>query len=699
LAGYHGQVLPILISTFGLALSAATAPALLSAQSGETISAHQTVVIYDRTSKEVVPKADVYYLDFDQEQGPEFSEFVLANKGIYKPLAREFGQHFLADEFGQVKIPAAKNSAIVLAEWENSSAILQLDRPMEDQVSLFLAPNQRLQIIVTDPSGQPVADVPVAIQLGSHFSYLSGNHGTTDQQGSLILPDLDTEQYDLHSEKALFAAIDIPLKSKADGDRVEITEAVLKNGVVHLTLPPTGNLRITVRDAQGNISLEPGTVKLSESDYDLFDSDTDPFSFKKVETVDGVAIFNFVGLGMPLEVSFRKDGSNDDDSIALPGLNEPGKWVEATIVRSEKSILTGSVLDPDGNLLVDQNVSLQVKGYDRNRTLGSMTGFIKLDHAGRFHHEIQERIAWFIPTRRRLTFETTLDNFGLSLLTIEIDEPASTGAFDLGEITLIRASTLLTGRVLDEKGEPISAASVLVAEPTSSPNSESFNDAFRATTLADGSFDLKGNFPVSGKAKLKIWANDFETLVQDIELDSKPKDFSLARSAFLHGSLRLDPRIDSFDIEVIVSMGTDSQKLHYSSRRGSDLDGFSYAGPAGTDYSLEVRTKTGETLLKLEGLALTANHPLRPAELQPLDLRGKLKTVKIQAHNAQGDPLKFQVFCKTGETWVRHGSERGSVTLITLNSLKKLRIEAEGYVDQYLENIAEDQVVTLKAKK
>jgi carboxypeptidase family protein len=687
------------IFTLGLALFASHHATVLGAQAPSSEKDYITVIVLDHTTKGVVPLADVYFLDFDQEQGAEFGEFILANKGICKPVTRKFGQHFQADEFGQVKIPRAIHTAFILAEWQDTSAILQLDRPMEDRVSIFLAPKQRLQILVTDSSGAPVANVPVAIQVGRHFSYLSGNHGTTDHRGSLTLPDIDTGQYDLHSEEALFAAIDIPLKSKADGDRVEITEAVLKNGVVHLTLPPTGNLRITVRDAQGNISLEPGTVKLSESDYDLFDSDIDPFSFKKVETVDGVAIFNFVGLGMPLEVSFRKDGSNDDDSIALPGLNEPGKWVEATIVRSEKSILTGSVLDPDGNLLVDQNVSLQVKGYDRNRTLGSMTGLIKLDHAGRFHHEIQERIAWFIPTRRKLTFETTLDNFGLSLLTIEIDEPASTGAFDLGEITLKRASTLLTGRVLDEKGEPISAASVLVAEPTSSPNSESFNDAFRATTQADGSFYLKGNLPTPGKAKLKIWANDFETLVQDIELDSKPKDFSLARSAFLHGSLRLDPRIDSFDIEVIVSMGTDSQKLHYSSRRGSDLDGFSYAGPTGTDYSLEVRTKTGETLLKLEGLALTADHPLRPAELQPLDLRGKLKTVKIQAHNAQGDPLKFQVFCNTGESWVRHGSERGSVTLITLNSLKKLRIEAEGYVDQYLENIAEDQVVILKAKK
>lgn len=85
------------------------------------------------------------------------------NRDHYSLAALEKGLRFKTDAQGLVQLPGPERFAVVAAEHQQKFGFAHVGRGQKKRVDLVLQPSQNLRIKVVDPSGAPVADVPVAM--------------------------------------------------------------------------------------------------------------------------------------------------------------------------------------------------------------------------------------------------------------------------------------------------------------------------------------------------------------------------------------------------------------------------------------------------------------------------------------------------------------------------------------------------------
>jgi hypothetical protein len=410
---------------------------------------------------EPIPGALVRVLDVPvSERGAAENARSLA-PGLHGLLAEATGWRTGAD--GAVQVPRPSGLLVVDASGDGRYAqrLIDVDRPVAE-VTLELALDRAVRARVVDSQGLPVADIPVVLQ--TRTSRWSRNEMLlrTDAKGRVRFAHAQAAMSRAaNGEDWLAVALpgmpDVSLQLDAASEDLE-DEKLLR-------LPDTGRVTVRVLDHDGRPFPRPATVVLRTTQPD---DDGARFRYEprvgqgQTETVDGVAVFSHVGVGVRLLAAARLDASDRWYSVAAEGPAAPGDAVEMVLTRdSLQPEVRFRVLRPDGTPLADAQIAVTERGRtdrssserSRRRTTDADGWMLYAPRQGQLAPMVERslELRWFA-SRDQAAWT---GRQGLSF-----DLPPGTS--DLGGVTLQPPSLVAAGSVTGPRGEPVVNALVRV---------------------------------------------------------------------------------------------------------------------------------------------------------------------------------------------------------------------------------------------
>jgi hypothetical protein len=654
-----------------------------------------SVLVVDGASEVAVPEVSVYMVDLSVVTQLQVNSVYYRSSSGYFALLREFGKRYTTNEAGRVTLPPLVDFHLILAEKGERAAFLDELPSDSKEIKLRLQPNLTFEVRVVQANGEAAANVPVVLQTGSSTRALTRAEETTDQDGVVLFEDLHSLLALLRNNGALRVALGFPMKFEnyTEGQRLELTPDILESGLVTLTMPPVGRVRVHLVESTGEVSHADGWVGMQVVE----NRTTSRMDIRVgLRTSTGVAEFDMAGVGCKLELSFNAYDSNNEDLMVVDGPQQDGELVEVTLHRAARSYLTGTFLDPEGNPLADQRISTR-DYYDR----GSAGGRLTTDAQGRFRHETRELEEGQKIFEHSIKFTAKTEKFGECKATMELPIPLPPGDFELGEVILAPMPTLLAGLVLDPAGKPVDRAEVEVRwSEEYSPGRRQWRsgDDTGARTKSDGTFQVLGELPPSSDYQVVVKHDGYETLFQSIALGSKAEELHLQKAATMFGSIQLPEGLQRYRPGVFLK-DSSGKRLQPEILPVSDptVMSFVFVGSSETPYSFVVQLSYRQEIFRLENVILKSGEEVRPPELQPLDLRDTLHLIQLQVQNEQGESIKAEARAKIGSMGIDFRGDLKGIGLLAVGTLDEVLVQASGYKPKTLLNVNTSQAVVLES--
>ncbi len=378
-------------------------------------------------------------------------------------------------------------------------------------------PPGSVRVRVVDGRGAPVGGVPVALRGHWPHYVIDPVEAVTGSDGIALLcgvadavapyPDpasLSVEQR-FHWTVELDLLLAEPVGQTIAGD-------ALPTAVVTLVAPPLGGVVVEGVDAAGQqVALSASAALLRDRTPDDL-AHREPFwldeeydrqwlaTAQRATPADGKLRFPQVGLDAPLVAWVRRNAASVP--IAVPGRG-PAREGETALLRARfddgRPSVCGRVVGPDGAPLGDATLLAEllfVRGAappgdvpvvrinemspEHYAELDSLT----TDAAGRFTIDVR----YFDDERGDWSLILSRDRNGTAPIEAQASLPATlAGQFELGDVTLLPAPTLVLGRVVDESGAPLADATVAIELQQRHADSR-----LETTSAADGTFALRG---------------------------------------------------------------------------------------------------------------------------------------------------------------------------------------------------------------
>jgi hypothetical protein len=654
-----------------------------------------TVLVIDEVTEQVVPGADLYLLDRDLM--PKTRGW--AGPSSLNPLMRKLGLHYRADAAGSIRIPNPSNYPAALAEKDGYFGFERFLNAKVDQATIKIHRNQTLTVWVTDAAGAPSANAPVELQIErSPGQWGKAGLIQANSDGQAIFEDMATRIKYARGAGDLYVAPHVPMiPEQVLSGRAQLTEEILAAGEVHLTMPEVGKVHITVLNSEGEAEPISGYLML----YASPESTPIPSGVRVTKDLeDGMASFDFVALNTTFEVLLDGPQINNQESHPFPGPTEARPTVEIEFTRSKRDYVSGTLLDPNGKTLAEHTVRLRDL-VDSGERLNSGDFRFKTDSEGRFRHEIAES-AWLGPDKillHKLKFVVDLKGMGKCEADYELHLQAKPNAYDLGELSLIPMPTLLAGKVLNQKDEVVRQASVylefLEGADSPYPHWYGINHA-EGSTDSEGNFHLYGAVPESSAYRVWIRAPGYQELRQEVTLGLVDQVYRLGTESVLLGQILIDSEIPYHQYRVSFSGEDRPKSASLTPTSDPSLVDLEFKGLADTPYSLSVTSQLHEVLYQAEGITLLAGQEVRPPDLQPLDLRGKLRTLRIEVQNSQGDPLNARANIFTNRVSTGSRGPTGVIEVTSAGPIDKIEIHSSGYASQVLIDVDHSLTVVLE---
>src|SRR5436190_2579163 len=465
-------------------------------------AARVEVRVVDGATNLPVAGADVWWKDASCDE-----RFEALPEGRRNPewwdedvVMRTCGFHTRADERGVARVHAVESGTSVIARTEGRWGTV--DVVPDDAarvVELSVAPDLEVTVRVVDGAGQPVPEVPVALDRWS------GNQ--TDAAGLAVFTHLqDIVDKD---ESGAWIARDEGVRVAIPGlQHVRATFPLLSppKDPVTLVLPATGEVHVRV--------LHPGR-EVESLDAELWiapaheDDDVD-LTWTRRADADGVVRFHCVALAPAFAVAAKAGDFAMERTITGP--SSTGQVVHATFELPDDAIaLTGRIVTGDGVPIASQTTSIH---FRLPRSSG--THQLKTDERGRFlwhpfgggaAEELDEfRVEW--------------DRGPLDTVYGEVERrELRPGVNDLGDIRLVPLPLVVAGRFQFDRP---AAHDHVVFQIESWPDGVASNDpaAWRAVSSLDEQQDADGRFVVRGTppaGRLRIECGEY----------AKPVEFAL----------------------------------------------------------------------------------------------------------------------------------------------------------------------------
>jgi len=556
-------------------------------------------------------------------------------------------------------------------------------------LTLELIPSPVAVVQVVDAGGRPRPGVPVRFQFHGELFTIQRKLVTKAPDGKAFVREEDLHKFRPKAKEVFQASLAFPCRDKTWKEGVM---APFPGKPVVLHLPPTGSVEVLVRSSKGPVPDDRYIVYLEAVDpkrprrvFPDFHSQWLFGGYIKA----GKAFFPFVETGLTLQAAlgtweFFK--STLSPSIVKQGPLVPGSKVifHFQVRVRGKSFISGRILLPSGKPASDKTINFRIVIHDSDNLRGWSRFKKSTDGKGRFRLELdngefhgKKRVLDVIlpPYRSR----------GALAGRVDLTRDFPPGVTDLGDIHLTEFPLLVSGKVLDPRGNPIEGAKVEVLEKNPSPLvlGPSGPSGIPETETRT---DDKGRFAIYGKLASGI---AFLKASKDGWLPSSKKTF---REAEKNVRLFLSKGKD-LTVEVSLSKGISLMDLssdlvilrpggrHWSYDWGvSGKNSWTWKGIPHGKYELKVFLKgSGYPLVRVQDILVPPEGKCRDPRIHPLDLRGKIRKSLLEVLDPKGRPIPyFTVYWgKDRESGIL--CRAGQALLLPMGDFSSVWVEAKGY--------------------
>lgn len=599
-----------------------------------------TVRLIDGPSGAPVPGAELFVADrnrlgwareFDARAQRQRLQFEL--DGTLE-LVRLRGTRHVADPGGEVIIDLPRASVALFASEGGSRGYLDGGALEGDETELLLWPLGRVEVRVVDDLGHPVSGVQVAVRSEAEGGDIVLDRARSDAAGDASLQPwlVRDDPVSGFSVGALEVFVDLPL-SVIEPAPIELDGGGSASAT--LVVPATGSVVL-------ELSLTPGEPVPDGTPVAL-DQVSDGWRALPrllrggvtLETMEeGEVRFPRVGLGLELEAALAIAPYQDPWEARVKGPTAPGEEVRHRLVLdARKHEYFGVVTEGAVRPLAETEVTVTYSGPKRS---GHQWRELS-DGDGRLAFEL---LGMGGAPEGELRFEPVRE--GGTRVAVVLDMAALTGPgpHDLGRIHFDpEPLPVVSGHVLDPDGRPV--ADVWVSWTTED------EDALQhpaERTDADGRFTFYGEF---GAAEAWLTANTRQRWRHEPQRITGPAgdiELRLQASAEIAGRLIADESVDLGDLALglwNLEQGPPRARVaHGWKDYGVNSDGsFQIAGLEPGDYALEIDfVMGGGKLVNFDRIEVRPGGPQDP-RLDPIDLRGHLRTIRVDVLDDQGTPV------------------------------------------------------------
>ena len=653
------------------------------------------------------------------------------------------GQIGVADEEGVVRRRLGGGDVFILAESgsERGSASRKAGDPL--QMTIHLPPCRELLVRVLDPSGRPRAGVPVTFgrwhYLSAHFlggsmqSLMGGSleghsrapDGIARIDGIRVEPIDEGSGEGMASKNRWIVTAQVLLP---EFSQQSVDISAWPQEPVELVVPDWGAVRVLVEGIPAGLQAEcllstlvtPGGRRGNRSA---------PASVERSE-----ALFPRVGLGLVVEAELTLN-DHRMGKVTGPGPITPGSEVTLRVELEHLQALRGRLLGQDGRPVGEGEWSFKFWHSSRSRARSPFDLRWSTDEEGRFHVILPESLSALEPGSVTISawsssWQTILDG---PVARAVLPRSLGAGTHDLGDLSLAPPETLVSGRVVDTRGNPVEGARLELSEMTRRTRAGKerwrpivIGDAYDEPDEAPGGQNLSGkdgtfSLPApesilarGGTARgtqLSLHASLEGYLMSEplrCRAGSEDQVITLERAGALALELQLPVRMESstaLTLELVQRLaGGETKSIRLGSEPGRGEEVIWSTIPSGS-YTFKVHHSCFlDPLVEIPGLWVEPDGVTRDPRLLPLDLRSELRLVKLTLLDEVGQPLRGPASAgQVGQELVHdEGGEEGldlavrELLVPVRSSLPRdVKVEALGYRSVTLKALASDRSVSM----
>lgn len=431
----------------------------------------------------------------------------------------ESGQVGTSDEQGQIRIATATSLLLVQASHAGLWGQVFVPAGSTEPQELVLAPDGDLLVEVVDPDGAPVAGVRVGARRAGDVQVLTSVNADTGVDGVARLPHARARLVGGAASGTLLVSV---LTADPSAPRALVDASPWPAAPIQLHMNATGTVVVNVVGPGGEPVLEPAEVALTATALSRESAHMTEIA------VGGVATFEHIPLGAELLISAfpRADANMHSEGVMAAGPRTSGERVVISApIWVPTTTLVGRALDANGAALANVELQLSVRDAPHSTRYEAFVS-TRTDLEGRFEVKLFDALEpeTLTPVVVARTSELGLEGF--------VGFPMAAGGvasrLHLGDIRLLRAPTLASGRVIDEAGAPIAGAQLtLLRRARETESDESAVDEFAVDEFAaqsgveweidvqrGGRSDAQGRFELraldpSGKYAVRASATGF----------------------------------------------------------------------------------------------------------------------------------------------------------------------------------------------
>ncbi|MFT7486152.1 MAG: RNA polymerase sigma-70 factor (ECF subfamily) [Candidatus Paceibacteria bacterium] len=651
------------------------------------------VVVRDATTLELVRGAEVLYFDRASEQDEAWGKDQFTRFDDVEILLDRYGDRFSTDDEGRVILPARKSYAHIGARFDGSFAAIYLfEDPERDggtEVELLLRPAVTILVKVIDSLGRPVPDQRVEYQnaFGDRFAQCLRPQ-ISDGSGIALFQNMQEGLAEGRSSNTHRFALPVP-------GGVVAHEFLLDQPpteVVTLQLPETGDLRILLRDSDGNpgrdgmlVYLEANGPAHAIAELRRANSLRGTLSAR---SRDGAVLFKNIALNTEVVGWMEVQGRTEPVEVIGQGPRTLGHEAQLTLrVPPVPSIGNLLVSDGEGHPLSQRTLSVQQVLLIAGREPDPIHLRMGTNAEGRVRF-YQDRLVQAedpgAASASMLTIAIQTEEgcmrWGVQSWAALIDA----GEVDLGELVL-GPELIHSGVVYDEEDQPLAFAEFSIRIPTPWPDGEehqiqaSFkaDQAGRFRVLGAGlepGTELEAFVSVPGTEQVRAMGETkFALIVGDLD-----QSLRLNKALRVEGRILIPVEVPHDKLQLNLELTDTAGELSYHFIELERANGRFSQGrfPAGRGQLVLMGSGALE-LARSEHFSTEGTGVLTPAGWEALDLRGRLFVHEIELKGADGShPERAKVKLVDLAMEV---TDTNPVRLVTLADPLRIVVECEGY--------------------
>jgi hypothetical protein len=669
------------------------------------------VKVIDLIKGTPVAGATIWVFDPSQYDEKVFGE-ALKTQPDWELLAPAFASKLSTDEKGFVVVAQPSDWLRLLGR---SGALYgehyQETGPDGQIAKMLLETDGTLRVRVTDQQDQGLAGVPIGLrtQQGQQSEWLAER--TSGADGRAVFAHVQrmgfrrggNAQLELAPAFPLDNPPVIPLRLNA----LPATEQIL-------VLPATGSVVVRLLDPDRRPLAVAARVylqkALAERPEWMEENDFAPWAAQgahQVEAEQGVARFERVGLGLALEVGADFDGTYNFELTRARGPERAG---EEVVIEAVQKVLRPSlllrILRPDGSPLTNADIRLTMRTSNAEWS-NAQSKFEETDDEGWLRATLDgEWVQERTDAQRSLEVSHELPDSALELAGRLPGRAAwQPGPNELGELRLEPVAILAAGHVVDEAGQPIVGANVVLSRRLMRRGRESWRDdtSMLSRSGPDGNFSLSGFLP-EGVYRLSARHADYKPEVLPWRELATDHRMVMKRGRFLQGRVLLAPELAANNLEMrVVTAGTAVGDVNAEAQARLDRYGQFSCGP-GVSERVDLwiwDRQTDQVLYRVEALAAHDPGADPDPRLDPLDLRDRLYEVEVIVRSEVDDELNNGInFALSRDTELPEdwsGTNEKSFKVLVADEGWKLWVQAQGHKRQMVDLVGRKVELTLLA--